>query len=93
MSPVSYDPKSAVQGPAAALTMVGLALALAITVYRPTIGLVTGVVGALVAAIVFIGKRKGALALAGRLGLGLAVGAALAYGLAATGVLPAVGAP
>ena len=93
MSPLSYDPKSAVQGPAAALTMVGLAVALGVTVYRPTIGLVVGGIGALVAAIVFIGKREGALALIARLGIGLAVGAALAYALSATGILPAIATP
>lgn len=93
MSPASYDPKSGVQGPAAALTMVGLAVALGVTVYRPTIGLVVGGIGALVAAIVFIGKRKGALVMVARLGLGLAVGAALAYGLVALGLLPSIAAP
>jgi hypothetical protein len=90
MSPVSYDTKSAVQGPAAALTMLGLAVAVFATIYRPLYGIVAGVVGAVVAGIIVISKAKGPLGLLGRLGLGLAVGAAIAYGLDAIGVLPKV---
>jgi hypothetical protein len=90
MSPVSYDPKSAVQGPAAALTMVGLAVALVATMYRPLYGLIAGGVGAGVAAIIFFTRAKGNVGLVARLGLGLAVGAAIAYGLDAIGVLPKV---
>ncbi len=90
MSPVSYDPKSAVQGPAAALTMVGLAVAVVATMYRPLYGIVAGVVGAVVAGIIFVSKAKGNLGLLARLGLGLAVGAAIAYGLDAINVLPKV---
>ena len=88
MSPVSYDPKSGVQGPAATLTMLGLALALFLTMYRPMYGLVAGVVGAVVGAVIFVTKAKGNLGLVARLGLGLAMGAALAYGLDAIGILP-----
>ena len=90
MSPASYDPKSGVQGPAATLTMVGLALSLFLTVYRPMFGLIAGVAGAVVAAIIFVTKAKGNLGLVARLGLGLAMGAAFAYGLDAIGVLPRV---
>ena len=90
MSPVSYDPKSGVQGPAAALTMVGLALALVLAIYRPMYGLIAGAVGAVVGAVIFVTKAQGNLGLVARLGLGLAVGAALAYGLDAIGVLPKV---
>jgi hypothetical protein len=93
MSPASYDPKSGVQGPAATLTALGLAIALGVTVFRPTLGLIAGGIGALVAAIIFVGHRKGRLALVGHLGVGLAVGAALAYGLVAIGVLPGIAAP
>ena len=90
MSPVSYDPKSAVQGPAATLTVLGLAVAVVATMIQPLYGLVAGGVGAVVAAAVFVTKAKGALGLVARVGLGLAVGAALAYGLDAIGVLPEV---
>jgi hypothetical protein len=90
MSPVSYDPKSAVQGPAAALTMVGLAVGVVASMYRPLYGIVAGVVGAVVAGIIFVSKAKGTVGLLARLGLGLAVGAAIAYGLDAAGVLPKV---
>ena len=90
MSPVSYDPKSAVQGPAAALTMLGLAVAVIAAMIQPLYGLVAGGVGAVVAAAIFVTKAKGALGLVARVGLGLAVGAALAYGLDAIGVLPEV---
>jgi hypothetical protein len=90
MSPVGYDPKSAVQGPAAALTMVGFALALVATMYRPLYGLIAGGVGAAVAAAIYVTRAKGNIGLLGRLGLGLAVGAAIAYLLDAIGVLPKV---
>lgn len=90
MSPVSYDPKSAVQGPAAALTMVGLAVAVVATMYRPLYGIVAGAVGAVVAAIIFISKAKGNVGLLARLGLGLAIGAAITYGLGAIDLLPKV---
>jgi len=90
MSPVSYDPKSGVQGPAATLTMVGLALAIFLTLYRPLYGLIAGGVGAAVAAVILLRKGKGNLRLVARLGVGLAVGAAVAYGLDAIGVLPGV---
>ncbi|HEY3339099.1 MAG TPA: hypothetical protein VGK18_11390 [Propionicimonas sp.] len=90
MSPVSYDTKSAVQGPAATLTMLGLAVGIFASMYRPLYGIVAGVAGAVVAGILFISKAKGPLGLLGRLGLGLAVGAAVAYGLDALGVLPKV---
>ena len=90
MSPVSYDPKSAVQGPAAALTMMGLAVAVVATMYRPLYGIVAGVAGAVVAAVIFISKAKGNVGLLARLGLGLAIGAAIAYGLGAIDLLPKV---
>ena len=90
MSPVSYDPKSAVQGPAAALTMMGLAVAVVATMYRPLYGIVAGVAGAVVAALIFISKAKGNVGLLARLGLGLAIGAAIAYGLGAIDLLPNV---
>jgi len=90
MSPLSYDPKSAVQGPAAALTMLGLAVAVIATMIQPLYGLVAGGVGAVVAAAVFVSKARGALGLVARVGLGLAVGAAVAYVLGAIGVLPQV---
>ena len=90
MSPASYDPKSGVQGPAAALTMVGLAVALVATMYRPLYGIIAGVVGAVVAAIIFISMAKGNVGLLARLGLGLAIGAAIAYGLGALDLLPKV---
>ena len=90
MSPLGYDPKSAVQGPAAALTMVGLAVAVFATMIQPVYGLVAGGVGALIAAVVFATRVKGTLGLLARLGLGLAVGAAIGYGLDAMGVLPKV---
>ena len=90
MSPVSYDPKSAVQGPAATLTVLGLAVAVVATMIQPLYGLVAGGVGAVIAAAIFVTKAQGPLGLLARLGLGLAVGAALAYGLDAIGVLPEV---
>ena len=90
MSPVSYDPKSGVQGPAATLTMVGLALAIFLTMYRPLYGMIAGGVGAALAAVLLLRKGKGKLGLLARLGLGLAIGAAVAYGLDAIGVLPGV---
>jgi hypothetical protein len=93
MSPLSYDPKSAVQGPAATLTMVGLAGAVVASMYRPLYGLILGGVGAVVAAVIWATKAKGNIGLLARLGLGLAVGAALAYGLNYMGVLPKVAAP
>ncbi|HEX5336247.1 MAG TPA: hypothetical protein VFW55_10215 [Propionicimonas sp.] len=91
MSPVSYDPKSGVQGPAATLTVLGLAVALSVTMYRPGWGLAAGGIGAAVAAVIWLSALKARLGLVARLGLGLAVGAAIGYGLNALNILPALG--
>lgn len=93
MSPASFDPKSGVQGAAATLTIAGLAIGLLVGLYRPVTGLIAGGVGAAVAIVVLVAKAKGPLGLLARLGLGLAVGAALAYGLNELGVLPTVPTP
>lgn len=90
MSPVSYDPKAGVQGAAATLTMAGLAIGALVGLYRPGLALVLGGAGAVIAIVIRLTKAKGRLSLLTRLGLGLAVGAALAYGFNELGVLPTV---
>ncbi len=91
MSPASFDPKSGVQGAAATLTVAGLAIGLLVGLYRPVFALVAGAAGAGVAIVVWITKARGSVGLLARLGLGLAVGAALAFVLNELGVLPTVG--
>lgn len=86
MSPLSYDPKGAVAGPAAALTVAGLAAGLITGWARPDWGVWAGVAGA-VLALCWLVKARWAPPLA-RLGLGLVVGAALAWVLGSLGIVP-----
>lgn len=89
MSPLAYDPKSVVGGAAATLTVAGLAVGLIAGMVEPVYSLVAGAVGFVIAVVFSLVKTtSGQARTVARLGIGLMVGAALAYALAALGLLP-----
>lgn len=82
------DPTVRPQGPDAALTIAGIAVALMAGLYRPGWAIATVVAGVVLILVGLVKTR--ATRLIGRLGLGLAVGAALLYVLAAMNLLQPV---
>lgn len=87
MSPLAYDPKSTVAGPAATLTVAGLAGGLVAGWVAPLYALVAGAAGAVLAIAFWFVPAAWARPVA-RLGLGLVVGATLAWALTSLGILP-----
>jgi hypothetical protein len=89
MSPVAYDPKATVGGAAATLTIGGLAAGLIAGLIDPLYAIIAGAVGlVLAAAFWFVKPARWQPRTFARLGIGLVVGAALAYVLTTLGLLP-----
>ena len=88
MSPLSYDPKAVVGGPAATLTMAGLAVGLLSGFVQPLYAWIAGGVGLVVAFVFWLLRARPALRAIAHLGIGLVAGAALYYVLTAAGILP-----
>ncbi len=89
MSPLAYDPKSVVGGAAATLTVAGLATGLIAGLIDPLYAIIAGGVG-VVLILVFRSVKDASWQprTIARLGIGLLVGAVLAYALTSLGVLP-----
>ena len=85
---MSYDPKAVVGGPAATLTMAGLAVGLLAGFVQPLYAGIAGGVGVALALGFWFIRGKPALRAVARLGIGLVVGAALYYVLTTAGILP-----
>ncbi len=87
MSPLAYDPKSVVAGPAATLTVAGLAVGLVAGLVSAGFALAAGIAGAvLVLGLRFV-QAAWARPVSG-LGVGLVVGAVLAWALTTLEILP-----
>ena len=90
MAGPTYDPTARVQGPDATLTIAGLAVGLVVGMLRPGWAIGSAVVGVVLIAVGLLVKKR-PVQLLGRLGLGLAVGAALLYLLVALNLLHPLG--
>lgn len=88
MSPVSYDPKAVVGGPAATLTVAGLAVGLLSGFVQPLYAWIAGGVGVVLAIVFWMLRARPALRAIAHLGVGLVVGAGLYYVLTAAGIMP-----
>lgn len=84
---MSSDPKTAVAGPEATLTVAGLAVGLFAGFAQPVYAGIAGGVGLVVAIVFRALPSKPAFRILMRLGIGLVVGAALFLGLTSTGLL------
>ncbi len=89
MSPVSYDPKSTLGGPAATLTVAGIAVGVLAGFVQPLYSWIAGGVGLVVALVFWQLRARPPLRALAHLGIGLVAGAALYFVLSAVGLLPA----
>jgi hypothetical protein len=85
-----HEPITRVQGPEATLTIAGIAIGLVVGMLRPGWAIGSAVAGVVLIVVGVLVKQR-VVKLAGRLGLGLAVGAGLLYVLAAMNLLHPVG--
>ncbi len=82
------NPSRPVQGPDATLTIAGVAVGLVVGMLRPGWAIGSAIVGVVLILVGFVKTRP--THLIGRFGIGLAVGAALLYALAAMNLLQPV---